>query len=163
MWPFRRKVKQPQDSSVSQDIKAYYQSESKDSILRIWLLSGATFILTLLIILGIFWGGRILYRQLNKSTTQQPLSGSQPNRSSGQTSKKATNNSDSDSTNEDSDKLRSTETQLSTPAPVTPPVKQPTTGPSSSSSLIDTGPGDIDLQGVSLLNNYLSAVSSFVS
>lgn len=141
MWSFKRKPKQTPASPVSEETKAYYQSESKDNRARVWVLSILTFILTLVIILGLFWAGRGLYRYFNKPDALTPSSSQQ---------NKAPSKENLDSKKPDSgsnkDTSATTGTQPSAPQPTTPaPTTSPTPSPSSSTPLIDTGPGDVDL------------------
>lgn len=51
-------------NEVPAEIKQYYQSERRDRMWVVWLLSGATFVITVLIVLGLFWGGRWAYNKL---------------------------------------------------------------------------------------------------
>ena len=131
MWPFRRQVKKTSVNPVPEEIKAYYQSESKDKLWKIWVLSILTFLVTLLIILALFWAGRGLYRHFNRpaETPIKEVKQSQP--------KKPQADSRSNDNN--------TGTQPAAPQPAPQTTTPPTTGPSSSAPLADTGPGNVDL------------------
>lgn len=60
-WPFRRK--QTEDD-VPQEIQEYYQSEKRERVGVAWMLALGTLVVTVLLALGIFYGGRWAYRAL---------------------------------------------------------------------------------------------------
>ncbi len=142
MWPFRRK--QTEDKKVPEEVQEYYQAEKRERVGLAWILSIVTLAATMLIVLGLFFGGRWTYRKLthkNKpvATVQKPQSvpsttnsgNTSPNNSG---SSNSTNNSTAPST-------------PATPAPNT--ATQPTAngssttnaGGKSSSATPNTGPG----------------------
>ena len=136
MWLFKRKAKQTSDSPVPEEIKAYYQSENKDKLWKIWLLSGLTFLVTLIIVLGLFWVGRGVYRHYNKPTATTIKSGKTAEPSAPQTKQPQT---DKDTSNNGAK-----------PSPTPTPSPQTTQAPaangsSNSAPLVDTGPGNVDL------------------
>lgn len=60
-WPFRRK--QTEDS-VPQEVQEYYQSEKRERVGIAWMLALATLVVTVLLALGILYGGRWAYRAI---------------------------------------------------------------------------------------------------
>lgn len=61
MWSFRRK--KAQESNLPAEISEYYQAENKSRLNRAWVLSVVTFLVTTLIVLGLFFGGRWIYER----------------------------------------------------------------------------------------------------
>lgn len=62
-WPFGRKQSSDSDK-VPQEIQEYYQSEKRERVGVAWMLALATLVVTVLLALGIFYGGRWAYRAL---------------------------------------------------------------------------------------------------
>ena len=50
--------------SSNNDIQNYYASENRQRTSVAWMLAGATLVVTLLLALGIFYGGRWAYREI---------------------------------------------------------------------------------------------------
>ena len=61
MWPFKRKQS---NQSVPAEVEEYYQSERRERVGVAWLLAFATLVTTLLLAVGLFFGGRWVYRKL---------------------------------------------------------------------------------------------------
>lgn len=59
---------------VPTEIKEYYQSEHRERVGVAWLLAVVTLIVTVGIILGLFFGGRYVYRKLAQHTTPAKVS-----------------------------------------------------------------------------------------
>ncbi len=113
MWPFKRKSKEP---TVPTEVQDYYQSERRERIGIAWLLALATLVTTVVLAVGLFFGGRWVYRKVaqksNKPTTvatqnnqskhgstaqNQPTSQSKPTQSnSGQAQSAAPTNNSAD-------------------------------------------------------------------
>lgn len=55
---FGRKKQETSADAVPDEIKDYYQAEKRDRMWVVWLLSGVTFIITVVAVLGLFWAGR---------------------------------------------------------------------------------------------------------
>lgn len=73
--PFRRK--QSTTDEVPTEIKQYYTSEQRDRAGATWLVGAAVFLITVLLVLGLFYGGRALYRAITddaNQTTEQTTS-----------------------------------------------------------------------------------------
>ena len=73
MGLFNRKSKQSA-SSMPPEVQEYYQSERRGRMGMAWLLSAVTFVGTVLVVLGLFYSGRWVYRSVtnddNKTVTQ---------------------------------------------------------------------------------------------
>lgn len=67
MWPFKRKDKQEASEEVPAEIQEYYESERKERSGMAWLLALATLAATVLLALGLFFGGRLAYRKFIQS------------------------------------------------------------------------------------------------
>lgn len=59
MWPFNRRKNQ---SSVPDEIQEYYQSERRERTGIAWLLALGTLIVTVILAVILFFGGRWIYR-----------------------------------------------------------------------------------------------------
>lgn len=60
-WPFKRRRQQ---DSLPPEVQEYYQTEKRERSGLAWLLALGTLLATLAIAMGLFWGGRWLYRTL---------------------------------------------------------------------------------------------------
>jgi hypothetical protein len=57
--PFQRKK---ETDVLPTEIKEYYTSEKREKTGAAWLVGAAVFVVTVLVVLGLFYGGRALYR-----------------------------------------------------------------------------------------------------
>lgn len=78
MWPFNRR-KKTGNGKVPKEVKDYYTSEHRERVGLAWLIAFISLVVTVAIILGLFYGGRWVYRSLtddDKGTetteTEQP-------------------------------------------------------------------------------------------
>ncbi|HSX23733.1 MAG TPA: hypothetical protein VLE74_01405 [Candidatus Saccharimonadales bacterium] len=83
IWPFNRN--KDQSAEVPQEVQDYYQSENRERSWVAWLLATGTLLVTVVVVLGLFYGGRWGYRKLKhqpaKTPTvavQKPATASQP-------------------------------------------------------------------------------------
>lgn len=151
----RRKSKQDNISiPVPEEIKAYYQAETKDNMLKIWLLSGATFIVTLLVVLALFWGGRWMWRRSHQPSQNTSTNQSDKANSNGQNEKsKQTQDSEANNAANNASKKPATQPSAqssngdtSGQAATNPQPPAPSsTATQPNGQLIDTGPGNVDL------------------
>ena len=135
VWPFNRK-KNTED--VPQEVQDYYQSERRERAGVAWLLAFGTLLLTIALAIGLFFGGRWVYREWFDNNDEQSV---------------ATDSEQSDSENKDEQNTQGSSTQ-NPPAssPTTSPTGQPTVSPEAATTntpstpatgeLPDTGPGD---------------------
>ncbi len=146
MWPFKRK-QQPKPSSnkkMPKEVQQYYKSEQRERVGLAWLIAFASLILTVLIVLGLFYGGRWAWRKVannddneNVSTTQtkSPSESSVPNESNKSESGSSSNGNNPSSSSSGSNDSNTNGSKSS----------GSTSGSNSSSSqnLSNTGPGNI--------------------
>lgn len=77
IWPFGRKKDDPSQLKVPAEVQQYYQAERRERVGLAWLLAAGTLVVTVLIGLALFFGGRALYRHFNKSSTKPPTATTQ--------------------------------------------------------------------------------------
>jgi cytoskeletal protein RodZ len=139
--PFRRS--QSTTDEVPTEIQQYYTEEARDRRGASWLTGAVVFIVTVAVVLGLFYGGRALYRALTNddqpaTTTEQQQSSDQQNGTS--------NGQSSDGTQGDQE-VTPSPTPTPDPAPTpepTQPDTTPRTGPAQPEVIPRTGP-DADL------------------
>jgi hypothetical protein len=132
--------KKVSNAQVPAEIREYYQAEKRDRMWVVWLLSGATFIVTVLVVLGLFWGGRWTYHKIkgdNKPATQTATTEDKPAEQKQEQSKPQGTDSNSGASG-----TTNTTPAPSTSAPSTS-ATTPKTGPSAS-TLVNTGPTSDD-------------------
>lgn len=151
MGLFSRKKKTTDNQAVPEEIRDYYEAEKRDRMWVVWLLSGATFLITVLVVLGLFWAGRWAYREIiqddkpatvttdqNQDQAAQNGAENQENQQqSGQSSNGQQTNQASDTSGQprptnQSSSTTNTSTQTPTTTPNTGPTapELPNTGPS---------------------------------
>lgn len=157
--PWNRNRTRPDSPQVPAEVEEYYQSTQKERRGVAWLLAFATLLLTLIIAVALFFGGRWLYRtvfgnndkegaetvqqegtspveQLPADTQDQTsTNGSATNDQNGTDSSGAASSSTNDASQSPSS------TQSDTNATNGGSTTTPTTGPSDS-EIPNTGPGD---------------------
>lgn len=69
--PFRRN-QQATNEEVPTEIKQYYTEEARDRTDATWLTAVLVFFVTVAVVLGLFYGGRALYRTLFADETPAP-------------------------------------------------------------------------------------------
>src|SRR5690606_3533 len=91
--------------NVPDEVKEYYESSERERMGTTWLLAFVTLILTILLALGIFFGGRWLYRKIthksSPETTTQVTTTQAPAVSGGDESKSSSSSSDTSNTADD--------------------------------------------------------------
>lgn len=154
MWPFRRKKK----DDVPAEIQEYYQAERRERAGVAWLVALLTLLLTVSIVLALFFGGRWVYRRVTDDGNKQASTQSET------TSEQSTESPESAPTNSGpasqqpsppppasessaspppSSESPATPSPNPTPAPVTP-QSVPSAGPvSPPEQLPNSGPGNI--------------------
>ncbi len=148
---FNRRKKQVVDPSLPPEVQAYSQAERRERMGIAWLVGIVSLVVSLVLITGLFFGGRWVYRKVaHKDNKAVPAVTS--DRDSSDDKNKDTDNSsndsstDSGSNNQPSDTATNQPTTGSnnTPSTNTPtPTQQPVTG-DQSTTLPNTGP-DVDL------------------
>jgi cytoskeletal protein RodZ len=124
--PFRRN--NSANTQVPQEISDYYQAEKKQRVGVAWLLSIATFIITVVIVLGLFFVGRVIYRAVTNKHTTKPAPTAANNDSGNSTKTDVTAPAPTSGTSAPSSS--STVTQPASPTTVQKtPTQVPNTGP----------------------------------
>lgn len=139
-------VSQQQElNELPAEVQEYYQSEQQQRSGMAWLLGLATLGVTLLLTLGLFFGGRWVYRKVanpaaNNPTNQQAAKDHEKQKSGASTDTSKQNQGTS-STNTTTPNTTPPAPTGSTPSRSTPssPAPQRTTG----GKTPDTGPGDV--------------------
>jgi cytoskeletal protein RodZ len=134
--------KKQQTTTNIPELQEYYATQQKESTGKAWLLAIGSLLVTIVILVGLFFGGRWLYRKVTKN--DKPAATSQ-NGSAGSTIA----NKDSDKKNTAPSKDNGavpTPTPATTPAQGVSPAQSEATNKSaaaaSTTRLADTGPGD---------------------
>lgn len=120
--PFQRNKSEP---AVPTEIQNYYQSERPARTGVAWLLALTTLVVTLVVALGLFFGGRYIYRIIANNDDQPTTSQQTDTESAADESENATS-----STNTGQPSTPSP-TPPTTPRPTTPASNLPSTGPDS--------------------------------
>jgi len=135
-WPFNRN-KTTDTTDVPKEVRDYYQSERREHMGVAWLLALGTLLLTMALAVGLFFGGRWVYRTLFDNSKDQPAviqneSGNEQER--GQTPTSEPNGTAGDNQG----------TPTPTGGPSTPSTQGSTTPSTTPATgeLPDTGPGD---------------------
>ncbi len=150
--PFRRSKNSQQN--VPPEVAEYYQAEKKQRLGMAWLLSAATFVVTVLVVLGLFFGGRWIYRQVkHDNNTGTSISQEEPKSDQTNESQKAadTNASQNQSTTQNNPSGSVGQSTAPAPASNTPApsaTPNPSNAAASSQSTAattvpNTGAGDL--------------------
>lgn len=131
------------DSNLPPEIQAYARGEHRERVGVAWLVGLISLIVTFLVVAGLYFGGRWIYRKLAHkdsssatptAQTEKPTSDKKEDAAKGQTK-----------TKDDTQNGSRTETPVQAPAPAaTPTPNTPVTGDNSEDTLVRTGP-DVDL------------------
>ncbi len=156
-WPFRRNdntTEQP-EYQVPSEIQSYYDAERRERTGVAWLMATGTLVVTILLAVGLFFGGRWIYRKVANNDPQPAVNTASVEQSPSANTFEEPQTS-STSTNEPSPAptppatAPSTSTPPATPSPTpTPASPAPTPSPSTlaansqNSNLPNTGPGHV--------------------
>ncbi len=116
---------------LPEEVRDYYQAESRQRTGAAWFLAAATLILTILIAVVLFIGGRWIYRHVFHRTNTPTATV--------QTVQDKTNTSTNENPKTSSTNTSQTPSTSTSTATTPKPTTTPNTGPS---ELINTGPGD---------------------
>jgi cytoskeletal protein RodZ len=129
MWPFNNNDQTDEAKPVvPEEVKDYYQAEKRERIGVAWLLALATFFAVTIVVIGMFMGGRALYRHFQNDDANT----AQTDSSDEQT------DDTSDSSNDNSTGSTGTTTPSQTPTQTANPSQPSTTAPTT--TLQRTGP-----------------------
>jgi cytoskeletal protein RodZ len=140
MWPFNSS--QVDQTGMPAEVHQYIQAERREKVGVAWLLAGVTLVVTLVVAVGLFYGGRYGYRKYVASKNKKQVVEVAQNQSSvsaDNTQKQTATNTATNKSNSDgkvSDQAAVTtnpspvsSSSSSTPAPVPTPAPLPNTGP----------------------------------
>lgn len=140
IWPFNRKQ---QSEALPEEVQEYYESGRRQQTGKAWLLAFGTLIVTVVLAIALFFGGRWVYQQFANDDEQQPTTQEPASQDEGQNqtdeaqpqpeapeSPETDNQQGNSSTNTDNDQSSQT---------------TPDSG-SGESEIPDTGPGPGGLQ-----------------
>lgn len=124
--------------NVPAEVQDYYQSQQSEHKSVAWLLAFATFVLTLVLILGLFFGGKWAYRKIANRDKNAPSEVAKPQANTEETpattpdETSEPDDSEEPAVSGNSDTPQTSSTNTNTPSPAT----TPNTGPS---QLVQTG------------------------
>lgn len=133
------KKKQAQDSTTPSEVQDYYQAENRERKSIAWLLAFATFVVTLVFVLLLFFAGKWLYQHFQNNdkqsgdsskTQEQGTQNSGQNQSSSDTNS-STNQQNGGTQGAQSAPPQTSSTSTTTPSPSTAnaDTQLPRTGP----------------------------------
>ena len=150
---FNRRKKQVVDPSLPPEVQAYSQAERRERMGIAWLVGIVSLVVSLVLITGLFFGGRWVYRKVAHKDNKAVPAVTSDQDSSNDKNKDTNNSSDNsstDSSNNSGNNDQSSDTATNQPTtgsnntpPATTPTQQPVTG-DQSTTLPNTGP-DVDL------------------
>ncbi len=151
VWPFNRKKDNTTDSSLPPEVHEYYQAERRDRTGMAWLLAAGTLVATVLLVLGLFFGGRWVYRAVtdrnDDAATTQTEEGSEESQADSdrsQSPQDTDGQSGDEQSGENGQGDDETDDQPVQPLPApTEPSDTPSAPEGSASDLPGTGPGDM--------------------
>ncbi len=147
IWPFNRKQK---SDDLPEEVKEYYESGRKQRTGMAWLLALATLVVTVVLALVLFFGGRWVYQKIFGNDEPAPAPTEQAPTDQAETDQAPVPEDDSDaneaslSSPEGSDSETPAATS-SSPTDSADTSATPSTG-DSTSEIPDTGPGAGGLQ-----------------
>ncbi len=134
---FKRKQTTFNDDVVMpQELQEYYAAEGRNRNWMAWVLGLATLVITVVVALGLFYGGRYAYRKVRNNDTKTAT-----NQGSTQTPKKDDDKATTDSdANKDTNPAATTTPQTSSTSTSTPSTTTPATAGAKSTNIPNTGP-----------------------
>lgn len=150
-WPFRRNdntTEQP-EYQVPSEIQSYYDAERRERTGVAWLMATGTLVVTILLAVGLFFGGRWIYRKVANNDPQPAVNTASVEQSPSENAAEEPQTS-STTTNEPSPvptppaTAPSTATPPATPSPTPTPASPSTSAANNqNSNLPSTGPGHV--------------------
>lgn len=139
IWPFNRRKKQT-TTNLPPEVQQYYQSENRGRMGMAWLIAFLSLLVSVAIVVGLFFGGRWVYRQIagtnDTNATQSETAETKEEVQGGDVEKPAPEPS-----KENGNNGGQSTGGTATPTPAPAPQSTPQTG---DDSLLRTGP-DLDL------------------
>ncbi len=160
--PFRRTQTDEQDSvKMPKEVVDYYQAEKRDRRGLTWLLGFATMIVTILVVFGLYYGGRWAYRSITGRDNQQTATTQEPSQQdSDDTNVPGANNQDNVKKDSNTPNNQATDESAS-PSSDNAQGKTPVASSSDATGdLPGTGPGNI--AAVFAATSGIGAVAHYV-
>lgn len=173
IWPFNRRPKDETEANVPEEVKEYYETERRERMGVAWLIAFGSLVATILIVLGLFFGGRWVYRKVAHKTTNKPTTTQTASNTKSQTEqqKAANNKSNPNPSSGSSQPGQAGTSSPSASGNTSQPSPSGQSAPSSSSSapassnqhLSQTGPGSSLLVSVAvtIVAGYFLALLRF--
>jgi hypothetical protein len=138
---FRRN--RTEEAAMPPEVQSYYQAENRERAWVAWLLAIATLFATVLVVLGLYFGGRWAYRKIN-NTDNKNTATVQTDTAKDKNTTAPTNPSQPTSSNPSSPSTPTAPTNTgSTAAPATSGTTTAPGAQARNPNLPNTGPGDI--------------------
>lgn len=125
-------------SNIPTEVQDYYQAQQRDRTGIAWLLALGTLVITILLALGLFIGGRWVYRKIaNNDTSKTP--------NNGEVAQNPRENEDARQPESSTSPQTPTPQTTPTPSPGTPNTSQPSSTPNTGtpSDLPNTGSAEV--------------------
>lgn len=133
-WPFSRKKK----DDVPAEIQEYYQAERRERVGVAWVVALLTLLVTVAVVLGLFFGGRWVYRKVANRDSGGQTTTTQTEAPSPQPSPGAQSPDGKDG---NGDQPASPPPAPTTPQPSSPDTAAPNPAPAPTSPPLATNPG----------------------
>ncbi len=142
-----RRNKSDDSASVPEEVTSYYQAEKRDRAWMAWLLALLSLAVTALVVMGLFFGGRWVYRKLRPSSDSgSPVATTQPSESPApkkdDTANKPAASNPTTGTAPSNGNVNAPTTPTPAPAATTPAPTTTTPPQNNQNGLPNTGPGD---------------------
>lgn len=144
IWPFNRKQ---EESTLPEEVQEYYASTSRQRVGIAWLLALATLVVTVLLTLGIFYGGKWVFNHFRGNGEQAtPVEVTQSPQNQAPQENQPANNQDADQNAGTQTTPQTSQAPAQLPADQNEPTAAPSpsiTQPVTGKDVPNTGPGDV--------------------
>ncbi len=142
MWPFSRFNRRTKTAaSLPAEVQEYYQSEQRERVGVAWLIALVSLLVSTVVIISLFLGGRWAYRKFVQKPTPKTTSSSEKKE---QNPKDTGDNSSTQGAQSDSNSTPNDNSQPGIPSPQTSSSSTSTPQPATNgqNSLVRTGPDE---------------------
>lgn len=146
IWPFNRKRKTTTaNTSVPPEVQDYYNAQHRERVGVAWLIATASLLVCIVVVMGLFFGGRWVYRQI--AHKDQPETAAVEENTSDTKNESEQDQSADDKNKDNSSQNKDQQSTLpgdgSSTSNTTPQTSSTsTTTPESAGKMTNTGPGD---------------------
>lgn len=123
----RRQTTSIEDTNIPPEVQAYTQAEHRDRMGKAWLIGVLSLIITVLFLMGIFFGGRWVYQKITGNNATTNTETQTPAEDNSSTEKSKSDDQASQTPNE-------SPTQSETPSTSSNPQSNPTQQPTQSTN-----------------------------